>query len=88
MQVAIKHPARFEENIVVRQWVDIDIDLEFRAFVSHGRLTALTQYNHMVCTAAATTAAGASRVADHYIWMLGLFPAFGGEARRSADDNH
>jgi hypothetical protein len=33
-------------NVVVRAWVPIDIDLEFRAFVRAGRVTAMTQYNH------------------------------------------
>ncbi len=48
MEVALKHKASFEEHFVVRQWVPIAIDMEFRAFVCDGKLTALTQYNHMV----------------------------------------
>ena len=38
----------FQMNIVLRQWVDIDIDMEFRGFVCNGRLNALSQYNHIV----------------------------------------
>eukprot|EP00727_Mastigamoeba_balamuthi_P010050 m51a1_g5668 hypothetical protein (978) ;mRNA; f:919970-924001 len=48
MTLALEHPGRFCENIVVRQWVDIDIDMEFRAFVHGGELRAMSQYNHFV----------------------------------------
>lgn len=33
---------------MVRQWVDIDPDMEFRGFVVDGTLTALSQYHHLV----------------------------------------
>lgn len=35
---------RFSLSLVVRPWVNIDPEFEFRAFVSEGRLTACTQY--------------------------------------------
>jgi hypothetical protein len=35
-------------NIIVREWGDFDVDLEFRAFVYKGKFTALTQYNEFI----------------------------------------
>ena len=32
-------------NIIVREWSDFDVALEFRGFVHNGRFNALTQYN-------------------------------------------
>lgn len=48
MNVALQRLDRFDENVVVRRWVDIAVDMEFRGFVSNGRLTALSQYNHVL----------------------------------------
>lgn len=39
---------RFKENFVLRQFYDIDVDMEFRGFVFDGRLTALSQYNYLI----------------------------------------
>ncbi|KNC48383.1 uncharacterized protein AMSG_04832 [Thecamonas trahens ATCC 50062] len=47
MLMALKYPDRFHENVVVRQWVDLDVGFEFRGFVARGVLTALSQYNHL-----------------------------------------
>ncbi len=47
MLMALDHPDRFVEHLAVRPWHDIDVDLEFRGFVCKGRLTALSQYNHL-----------------------------------------
>eukprot|EP00051_Salpingoeca_urceolata_P001561 m.41977 g.41977 ORF g.41977 m.41977 type:complete len:181 (-) comp11506_c0_seq3:265-807(-) len=38
---------RFHENLVVREWVPMDVDMEFRGFVANGALNALSQYNHL-----------------------------------------
>lgn len=38
----------FNQNILVRRWHNIAVDMEFRGFVKDGRLTALSQYNHMI----------------------------------------
>jgi hypothetical protein len=38
----------FSENICIRKWINIDVDMEFRGFVKNGRLNALSQYNHLV----------------------------------------
>jgi hypothetical protein len=48
MNVALQRLDRFDENVVIRRWVDIGVDMEFRGFVSNGRLTALSQYNHVI----------------------------------------
>eukprot|EP00040_Diaphanoeca_grandis_P041754 m.263444 g.263444 ORF g.263444 m.263444 type:complete len:365 (+) comp50435_c0_seq1:183-1277(+) len=47
MLLALQRPDRWVENFVVRQWVDIDVDMEFRGFVKDGKLCALSQYNHL-----------------------------------------
>ena len=48
ISLALTQRDAFQMNIVLRQWVDIDIDMEFRGFVCNGRLNALSQYNHIV----------------------------------------
>eukprot|EP01102_Stenamoeba_stenopodia_P008490 TRINITY_DN2443_c0_g1_i1.p1 TRINITY_DN2443_c0_g1~~TRINITY_DN2443_c0_g1_i1.p1 ORF type:complete len:348 (-),score=92.64 TRINITY_DN2443_c0_g1_i1:24-1067(-) len=47
MLLALQHPERFEQHFIVRKWVDIDPDMEFRAFYSNGKLNAVSQYNHL-----------------------------------------
>jgi len=47
MLLARQRPERWQENFAVRRWVDIPVDMEFRGFVKNGRLTALSQYNHL-----------------------------------------
>ncbi|GFO13449.1 cell division cycle protein 123 homolog [Plakobranchus ocellatus] len=46
--LALALPDRFRENWVIRQFVDIDVDMEFRGFVHQKRLTALSQYNYLI----------------------------------------
>ena len=46
--LALALPSRFRENWIVRQFVDIDVDMEFRGFVHQQRLTALSQYNYLI----------------------------------------
>jgi len=38
----------WNENVVLRKWVPIDVDMEFRGFVKNGRLNALSQYNYVL----------------------------------------
>jgi hypothetical protein len=47
LNVALQRLDRFHENVVVRRWIDIAVDMEFRGFVHRGRLRALSQYNHV-----------------------------------------
>jgi len=44
-EMALKYPERYQQNFIVRKWVNIDIDLEFRGFVKNNRLNAVSQYN-------------------------------------------
>ncbi|KAL8624104.1 hypothetical protein ACOMHN_036107 [Nucella lapillus] len=46
--LALKVKDRFRENFVVRTFVDIDVDMEFRGFVFEGGLVALSQYNYLI----------------------------------------
>eukprot|EP00854_Cymbomonas_tetramitiformis_P002288 gene2288-3007_t len=47
MGLALLHPERWNQHIVVRRWQDIEVDMEFRCFVYGNRLTAISQYNHL-----------------------------------------
>ena len=38
----------FKENIILRPFIPIDIDMEFRGFVFQQRLTCLSQYNSLI----------------------------------------
>lgn len=40
----IEYPDFFKSKLVVRKFVPVDISMEFRAFVSKGKITALSQY--------------------------------------------
>jgi hypothetical protein len=51
LALAPKNPEQemaWEESIAVRKWVNIEPDMEFRCFVYNGRLTAISQYRHLV----------------------------------------
>ncbi|CAF4843548.1 unnamed protein product [Rotaria sp. Silwood1] len=38
----------FKENIILRPFIPIDVDMEFRGFVYQQRLTCLSQYNYLI----------------------------------------
>ncbi|XP_063421799.1 translation initiation factor eIF2 assembly protein-like [Mytilus trossulus] len=46
--LAVKHKDKFNENFIIREFVDIDVDMEFRGFVFDGELNALSQYNYLL----------------------------------------
>ncbi|XP_052091825.1 cell division cycle protein 123 homolog [Mytilus californianus] len=46
--LAVKHKDNFNENFIIREFVDIDVDMEFRGFVFDGELNALSQYNYLL----------------------------------------
>lgn len=50
MLLALEFKDTFHENFVVRLFVDIDVDMEFRGFVFNGSLVALSQYNYLICS--------------------------------------
>ncbi|XP_060075112.1 cell division cycle protein 123 homolog [Ylistrum balloti] len=45
---AVNRPEVYDENFVIRKFVPIDVDMEFRGFVYRGQLNALSQYNYMI----------------------------------------
>lgn len=45
---AVNRPEVYDENFVIRKFIPIDVDMEFRGFVYNGKLTALSQYNYMI----------------------------------------
>ena len=47
---AINQPEKYNENFVIRKFVEIDIDMEFRGFVFENELVALSQYNYLICS--------------------------------------
>jgi len=47
-EIALKVIDRWRENFVIRQWVPIEVTLEFRCFVIKNKLTAITQYSKMI----------------------------------------
>jgi hypothetical protein len=48
MLLAVEVKDRFKESLIIREFVDIDVDMEFRGFVFDGKLTALSQYNYLI----------------------------------------
>ncbi|XP_033730566.1 cell division cycle protein 123-like [Pecten maximus] len=45
---AVNRPEVYDENFVIRKFIPIDVDMEFRGFAYKGQLTALSQYNYMI----------------------------------------
>ncbi|ETO21834.1 hypothetical protein RFI_15369, partial [Reticulomyxa filosa] len=47
---AMAYPDTFEatQHVVLRKWIPIDIDMEFRGFVYQNKFNALSQYNYIV----------------------------------------
>ena len=47
-EVHARNQTPFTENIILRPFVPIDVDMEFRGFVFQRRLTCLSQYNYLI----------------------------------------
>lgn len=47
---AVNQVDKYEEHFVIRKFVDIDVDMEFRGFVWNYELVALSQYNYAICS--------------------------------------
>lgn len=45
---AVNRPEVYDENFVIRKFVPIDVDMEFRGFAYNGELMALSQYNYAI----------------------------------------
>lgn len=46
----IKQKEKYNEHFVIRKFLDIDVDMEFRGFVFDNELVALSQYNYLICS--------------------------------------
>jgi len=46
-ELALARKERWEQNLAVRKWTPIDVDMEFRGFVKNHKLTAVSQYNYV-----------------------------------------
>jgi len=46
-ELALLRKERWNQNLAVRKWTPIDVDMEFRGFVKNSQLTALSQYNYV-----------------------------------------
>lgn len=44
LPLALQFPDRWSQHIIIREWIDIPIQFEFRAFVYDNKLTAVSQY--------------------------------------------
>jgi len=47
LELALQHPELFKQSVVIRQWVRIEVDMEWRGYVYDGKLNALSQYNYV-----------------------------------------
>ena len=45
------NPVEFPEHFVIREFIHIDVDMEFRGFVFNNRMTAVSQYNYLIYSA-------------------------------------
>lgn len=45
---AVNQKDKYNEHFVIRKFVDIDVDMEFRGFVFNYELTGLSQYNYAI----------------------------------------
>jgi len=45
--LALKHPTRWNQHLIVRKFDELFVDLEFRCFVSKNQMTAISQYHHL-----------------------------------------
>ncbi|KAJ7121467.1 hypothetical protein C8R44DRAFT_786307 [Mycena epipterygia] len=48
MTLALRHPENWQQNVILRKWEPVPIDMEFRTFVSRGRMTAISQYAYQL----------------------------------------
>ncbi|KAF7343857.1 cell division cycle protein 123-like protein [Mycena sanguinolenta] len=48
MTLALRHPDTWKQNVILRKWEPVPIDMEFRTFVANGRMTALSQYAYQL----------------------------------------
>ncbi|KAJ7624303.1 hypothetical protein DFH06DRAFT_755171 [Mycena polygramma] len=48
MTLAMRHPDTWDQNVILRKWEPVPIDMEFRTFVSNNRMTAISQYAYQL----------------------------------------
>ncbi|KAF8189459.1 hypothetical protein K438DRAFT_946273 [Mycena galopus ATCC 62051] len=48
MTLAMRHADKWRQNVILRRWEPVPIDMEFRTFVANGRITAISQYAYQL----------------------------------------
>ncbi|KAK7046446.1 cell division cycle protein 123-like protein [Favolaschia claudopus] len=48
MTLALRHPENWQQNVILRKWEPVPIDMEFRTFVFEGKMTAISQYAYQL----------------------------------------
>ncbi|KAJ7751533.1 hypothetical protein DFH07DRAFT_526108 [Mycena maculata] len=61
MTLAMRHPDTWQQNVILRKWEPVPIDMEFRTFVANGRMTAISQYAYQLCSPRLTDPAELAR---------------------------
>ncbi|KAJ7489630.1 hypothetical protein B0H11DRAFT_2191767 [Mycena galericulata] len=61
MTLALRHRKFWQQHVILRKWEPVPIDMEFRTFISHGRMTAISQYAYQLCSPLLTHPASLAR---------------------------
>ncbi|KAJ7131564.1 hypothetical protein C8R43DRAFT_1024710 [Mycena crocata] len=48
MTLAFRHRETWQQNVILRKWEAVPIDMEFRTFIANGRLTSISQYAYQL----------------------------------------
>ena len=48
LKISLKYNSNFKQNIIIRKWVSIKPQNEFRAFIFDNKFVAMSQYNYVI----------------------------------------
>ncbi|WAQ94653.1 hypothetical protein MAR_007124 [Mya arenaria] len=69
---AVNQVSKYHEHFVIRKFVDIDVDMEFRGFVWKNELVALSQYNYAIYSE--RLASNKAMYGDMKLWVIEVNP--------------